>query len=178
MKTRLSIVIGLLAAGVALPKSALQAQTCSGSTSCTVNLTANLAIPSLIKLGLSAATQNLTPPGDADLTTGYVQDAGPAITVKANKAWTLSLSTSTAVDWTYTGTAGGVKPIGDLTFSKTSGGTYVAITGTPVQFDNGSKTNAGTSTIYFRTLYPNDYSDPRVASGSYSIVAVFTLAAP
>ena len=154
------------------------AQTCSGTTSCTVNLTASLAIPSLVQLGLGATTQSLTAPADADLVTGYVQEAGPSITVKANKAWTLSLSTTNVSNWTYTGTAGGVKPISDLTYSKTAGGAYVAITGTAVQFDNGAKTNTGTSTVFFRTLYPNDYSDPRVAPGTYTIVAVFTLAAP
>ncbi len=155
-----------------------QAQTCSGTTSCTVNLTASLAIPSLVKLTLSAATQNLTPPVDADLVTGYVQEAGPTITVKANKAWTLSLSTTNPTNWTYTGTASGVKPITDLTYSKTAGGAYAAITGSAVQFDSGVATNAGSSTIFFRTLYPNNYGDPRVAPGTYTIAAVFTLSAP
>ncbi len=169
----LGIAFGIAAA--AIPAGA---QTCSGTTSCTVNLTASLAIPSLVKLTLGATTQNLTPPVDADLVVGYVQEAGPAITVKANKAWTLALSTTNPLNWTYTGTASGVKPIGDLTYSKTAGGTYAAITGTAVQFDSGVKTNTGSSTIFFRTLYPNDYSDPRVAPGTYTVVAVFTLTAP
>ena len=167
-----------VALGAIVATLPVEAQTCSGTTSCTVNLTASLAIPSLVALSLGAATQNLTPPAQADLVTGYVQEAGPSITVKANKAWTLSLSTTTATNWTYTGTASGVKPIGDLTYSKTAGGTYAAITGTAVQFDSGAKTNSGTSTIFFRTLYPNDYSDPRVAPGTYTLAAVFTLAAP
>lgn len=177
MKKLLTAIV--VASGVAIVSaSPALAQSCSGTTSCTVNLTASLAIPSLVKLTLGATTQSLTPPADADLVTGYVQEAGPSIAVKANKAWTLSLSTTNATNWTYTGTSAGVKPIADLTYSKTAGGAYTAITGTAVQFDSGVRTNAGTSTIFFRTLYPNDYSDPRVAPGTYAIIAVFTLAAP
>jgi hypothetical protein len=41
-----------------------------------------------------------------------------------------------------------------------------------------ARTNSSTPTIFFRTVYPNDFSSDRVAAGVYTIALVFTLSAP
>src|SRR5688500_1999485 len=61
------------------------AQSCSGTGTCTVTSTASVAVPALVDLNVAGAGNiTLTAPTVADLATGYVQDAGPSITVKAN----------------------------------------------------------------------------------------------
>ena len=159
-----------------------QAQTCSANTSagCAVNTTARVTVPSLVQLTVAGAGNiALTAPTVADLTTGYVQDAGPAISVRSNRAWTLSVHTTAATDWTYVGSESGVKPISDLTWSNTAGGDYNAITTTAAEIvSNQARTNAGAPTIFFRTLYSSDFSAASNAAGEYSIPLVFTLTAP
>lgn len=169
-----------LMTAAALMGSAANAQSCSGTTSCSVNSTASVTVPALVDLTVAGAGAiALTSPSAADLTTGYVQDAGPAITVKANRTWTLAVHTTAATNWTYSGTQGGVKPIGDLTWSNTAGGTYAAISGTAAPVvTNQARTNAGAPTIFFRTLYSSDFAADKNAAGSYSIPLVFTLSAP
>lgn len=161
----------------AIPASA---QNCNGVVSCTVTSTASVTVPALVDLTVAGAGSiALTSPGVADLTTGYVQDAGPAITVKANRTWTLAVHTTAATNWAYTGTQGGVKPISDLTWSNTANGTYAAVNGTAASVvNNQARTNAGAPTIFFRTLYSSDFSADKNAAGSYSIPLVFTLSAP
>lgn len=155
------------------------AQSCAGSNSCATTMTASVTVPALVSLGLSSASLALTPPAPGDLTTGYVQDNGPTITVKANRSWTLAIHTTAPTNWTYTGANSGVKPITDLTWSNTSGGTYAAITASAVAIlSNQAKTNGANPTVFFRTLYPNDYSDARNAPGVYDLPVVFTLSAP
>jgi hypothetical protein len=156
------------------------AQSCSGTASCSVTSTASVTIPALVALDVAGGgALTLTAPTVADLSTGYVQDAGPSITVKANRTWTLSVHTTATTNWSYTGSEGGVKPISDLTWSNTSTGTYAAITNSAAAVvTNQAKTNAGAPTIFFRTVYSSDFSANNNAVGSYSIPVVFTLSAP
>ena len=176
--TKRILVAAILMGGVAAAPTS--AQSCSGSASCTVTSNATVAIPALVSLDVAGAGAiTLTSPTVASLATGYVQDAGPSITVKANRTWTLSVHTTAATNWAYTGTEGGVKPIGDLTWSSTASGTYAAITNSAASVVTAqAKTNAGAPTIFFRTLYSSDFSANNNSVGSYSIPIVFTLSAP
>ena len=173
---------GILAVALGLTAGVAQAQTCAGNTTagCAVNTTASVTIPTLVELTVAGAGSiALTAPTSPDFTTGYVQNAGPTITVRANRAWTISIHTTAATNWTYSGTESGVKPISDLTWSSTSGGTYTAITTSAAAIvSNQARTNAGAPTIFFRTLYSNDFTDARNAASSYSIPLVFTMTAP
>jgi hypothetical protein len=172
--------VAALMGGLVIAAAPVTAQSCSGTTSCTVTSTASVTVPALVSLNVAGAGAiALTAPTVADLTTGYVQDVGPSITVKANRTWTISVHTTATTNWTYTGTEGGVKPIGDLTWSNTSGGTYAAITNTAAAVvSNQAKTNAGAPTLFFRTVYSSDFSANNNSVGSYSIPIVFTLSAP
>ncbi len=172
----------VLAAALMMAAASAQAQSCSANSAagCSVNTTASVTVPTMVELTVAGAGSiALTSPTAADLVTGYVQDAGPTITVRSNRAWTLAVHTTSPVNWIYSGTQGGLKPITDLTWSNAANGSYNAITTSAVAVvSNQARTNAGAPTIFFRTLYPNDFSDDRNAAGSYSLPLTFTLTAP
>jgi hypothetical protein len=154
-------------------------QTCAGVSSCQVSTTASVTVPALVKLDVSGGGAfALTSPGADDMEAGYVQDSGPTFNVKANRGWTLTVHTTNASNWTYTGDQGGVKPVSDLTWSTTANGTYAAISGTAAEVANGSRTSGASPSIFFRTLYSADLGDDRNAAGSYGMSLVFTVAAP
>ena len=162
----------------AVMNSDVAAQSCVGVNSCSVTANASVTVPALLSLSLGSGTIPLTAPTDLNLGS-YVQDNGPTFTVKANRSWSLSVHTTAASNWTYTGTNGGVKPIADLTWSNTAGGTYAAITNSAAAIVSGqARTNAGSPTIFFRTLYAAAYDDPRNAAGTFEIPLVFTVSAP
>jgi hypothetical protein len=176
-----SITRGLLAAMAigSLAAHQLEAQSCTGTASCSVTNTASVTISAIVSMTLGSTTTTLTAPTESDLTTGYVQASGPSITIKANRTWSLSISTSNTTNWTYSGSDNGVKPIGDLTWATTSGGTYTAITGSAATlYSSQAASNGASKSIFFRVLYPNDLADARVAPGTYSIPIVFTVSAP
>ncbi len=177
MSKRFIPAVALLALLTASPLAA-QTWTCTGNGSCSAAQTASLTIPSLVSLNLGAGTFTLTPPGPADLTAGYLLEAAsPTITVKANKAWTLSVSAAAA---NFTGPAGGTRARSMLRWAGAVGawGTYTAMTGTGAQFANGAATNTANPAIYFGSEYVNDYSDVSNVPGTYTLDLTFTLAAP
>ncbi|MFL5524034.1 MAG: hypothetical protein ACJ8AF_07955, partial [Gemmatimonadaceae bacterium] len=82
-------------------------------------------------------------------------------------------------NWSYLGTDGGVKSIGDLAWSTASNGTFAALTSSDVTFTSGAAASNGTSApIYFRTSWLNDFTSVSNAPGTYSLPIVFTLTAP
>ena len=172
----------VMAVALIMVATTADAQTCSANSSagCSINTTARVTVPAMVELQVAGAGNiSLTAPTLTDLTTGYVQTTGPAITVRSNRQWSLAVHTTAATDWTYTGTESGVKPISHLTWSNTAGGTYNAITTSAAAIvSNQARTNAGAPTIFFRTIYVNDLSDPSNAAGDYEIPLVFTLTAP
>lgn len=174
--------MALTAAVMMLAATSADAQTCSANSAagCSINTTARVTVPTMVELTVAGAGNvALTAPTAADLATGYVQDAGPSISVRSNRQWTLSVHTTNAVNFDYTGTESGVKPIEHLTWSNTATGTYAAITTSAAAIvSNQARTNAGAPTIFFRTVFLNDMSDASNAAGDYSIPLVFTLTAP
>ena len=109
---------------------------CSGNAgTCNTTNTATLTIGALVKLGMSANTTSLTSPTADQVDIGAtVADAGPTFTVKANRSWTLNIKSGNAANWTYVGSFGGIKPIGDLTWANAVAGTYAAITASDAVF--------------------------------------------
>ena len=171
-------VVAGVVAGLALVSTDLSAQSCVGVGSCAATTNASVTIPALVSLNIGSGAIVLTPPSDANLGS-YVQDNGPTFTVRSNRTWSLSVHTTAVTNWTYAGSESGVKPISDLTWSNTAGGTYSAVTNTAAAIVSGqAKTNAGSPTIFFRTLYAAAYDDPRNAAGTFTIPLVFTVSAP
>ena len=148
--------------------------------SCNTTNTASVSVGALVKLGMSSATTSLTAPTADNIDAGAVlQDAGPTFTIKANRSWSLKIRSGNATNWTYVGSNSGVKPIGDLAWATSAGGTYAAITGSDVNFATGAgATNSGAASAFFRTTWANDFSSASNAEGTYSLPIVFTLSAP
>ena len=154
---------------------------CSGNTgTCNTTNTASVTIAALVKLGMSASTTSLTSPTADQVDVGAtVADVGPTFTIKANRSWTLNIKSGNAASWTYAGSFGGVKPIGDLTWANAVAGTYAAITASDAVFTSGAGSSNGTAAAaFFKTNYPAGFTNAANAPGTYSLPIVFTLTAP
>ena len=173
-------VLAAMVLGTALVSSEANAQCSSNSGSCNTTNTASVSVGALVKLGMSSATTSLTAPTADNIDAGAVlQDAGPTFTIKANRSWTLKIKSGNAANWTYVGSASGVKPIGDLAWATSAGGTYSAITNSDATFASGAgATNSGSASAFFRTTWTNDFASASNAEGTYSLPIVFTLSAP
>jgi hypothetical protein len=154
---------------------------CSGNAgSCNTTNTASVTVGALVKLGMSSNTTALTNPTADDVDAGNVlADNGPTFSIKSNRSWTLKIKSQNATTWTYVGSNAGVKPIGDLAWSTSAGGTFTAITASDATFaSNASASNGAAAQAFFRTSWLSDFTSASNAPGTYSLPIVFTLTAP
>lgn len=159
------------------------AQTCQvigANSNCAVNATTSFTIPTLpYRLTIGSATTAFGTVTSTDFDNTYSQLAGPTITAKANKPWTVSIS-SPATFWTATNTdpstpARSTKPLSDLQWSNTgTNGSFSAVTGATVQIGAGNGTAGTVIPLYFRALWNYTLDTP----GNYSVNVTFTLTAP
>ena len=173
-------LLAAMVLGTAIGASQANAQ-CSGNAgTCTTTNTASVTVGALVKLGMTSTTTALTNPTADDVDVGHVlADAGPSFTVKANRSWTLKIKSQNAASWTYVGSDAGVKPISDLAWSTSAGGTFAAITAADATFTSGaSSSNGAASQAFFRTSWTSDFTSASNAPGTYSLPIVFTLTAP
>lgn len=173
-------VLAAMVLGTALGSSQANAQGCSGVGSCAATNTASVSVGALVKLDMSSATTSLTAPTADDIAAGAVlQNAGPTFAIKSNRSWTLKIKSANPAVWTYAGSNAGVKPIGDLAWATSAGGTYAAISNSDATFASGAgATNGGSASAFFRTSWTNDFASLSNAEGTYSLPIVFTLSAP
>ena len=148
------------------------------SASCTRNLTFTRTVGTVIKFDEGTLTVTLGAPTSTDFDAGYVQSAGPTVTVYSNSAWTLKLD-SPASTWTGTATTSepvrASKPVGDLRWSTTANGIYTALlTNSGVSVATGSATNGTPITLFFRTALNWTLDTP----GNYTLSVRFTLTSP
>jgi hypothetical protein len=154
---------------------------CSGNAgTCNTTNTAQVLVGTLVKLDMTSATTTLTNPTADDVAAGAViPNDGPSFTIKANRSWTLKIKSQSSSNWSYTGTDGGVKPVGDLAWSTASNGTFAAISGTDATFTSGGAASNGTvAQAFFRTTWVSDFTSVSNAPGTYKLPIVFTLSAP
>ena len=173
-------IVAAMIVGSALSALPAAAQ-CSGSDSCSTTNTASVTVGALVKLEMSSATTSLTSPVVADLAVGYVADVGPTFTVHANQDWTMSIKSaaSNPTNWSYTGSKGGVKPIGDLKWSIADNGSFAALTSSNATVASSETSTDDTAvSLFFQTVYSSDYSSANNRPGVYSLPVVFTLSAP
>jgi hypothetical protein len=173
-------LLAAMVLGTVIGASQANAQ-CSGNAgSCNTTNTASVTVGALVKLAMSSPTTALTNPTADDIDAGNViANAGPVFTVKANRSWTLKIKSQNATDWTYVGSDAGVKPISDLAWSTTVGGTFAAITNTDATFASGAgASNGAAAQAFFRTSWDSDFASASNAPGTYSLPIVFTLTAP
>jgi hypothetical protein len=175
--TRTVLVATALAALVGAPPAGAQ---CVGINTCNVIHTVSVTVAALVKLDVGTSTTTLTSPTATDITNGAsVPDPGPTLAITANRSWTLNIKSQNPTTWTYTGSAGGSKPVGDLTWSTSSGGTFTALTATDVIFTSGATgVLAQAAQAFFRTSWAGGFSSPSNAPGTYTLPIVFTLTAP
>jgi len=172
-------LLAAMVLGIAITASQASAQ-CSGTGSCNTTNTASVTVGALVKLGMSSATTTLTDPTANDVDAGNtIPDAGPTFSVKANRSWTLKIKSQNAANWSYIGSNGGVKPIGDLAWSTASNGTFAALTSSDATVTSGAAASNGTAaSIFFRTSWLSDFTSVSNAPGTYQLPIVFTLSAP
>ncbi|MFL5500583.1 MAG: hypothetical protein ACJ79Q_05045 [Gemmatimonadaceae bacterium] len=154
---------------------------CSGNAgSCNTTNTASVTVGALVKLDMSTTTTTLTAPTVADIVAGAtIANAGPVFTIKANRAWSLKIKSQNNSNWSYTGTDGGVKPIGDLAWSTAANGTFAALTSSDATVTSSTAaSNGATAPIFFQTSWLNDFTSVSNAPGKYDLPIVFTLTAP
>jgi len=175
--TRLLLAAMVLGTATAASQASAQCSSVGATGTCSTTNTAQVVIPSLVKLGMGATTTSLTA-DDVDAGTA-IDDAGPALSIKSNRSWTLNLKSGRTQYWDFNGAAGTAKPISDLTWSATNGSGYAAISATDAVLGSGlSATVTGSASVYFRTQYTGGLAAPSNAPGTYTLPIVFTLSAP
>jgi hypothetical protein len=178
--TRLLLAAMVLGTAAAASQANAQCSSVGAAGNCSTTNTAQVVIPSLVKLGMGATTTSLTAPSADAVDAGTpIDDAGPALSIKSNRSWTLNLKSGRAQYWDFNGGLGTAKSISDLTWSATNGSGYVALSATDALLGSGaSATATGTASVYFRTLYTGGLAAASNAPGTYTLPIVFTLSAP
>lgn len=182
MSTRLKgacslAVLFLLAADSA----ALGAQgTCqvNGVATCNVGGTAtygiSVTVTPAIRLTVSSSTVTIPAPDDASYIATFTTGSAIAYNIRANSAWTLSISSS-ATFWTAApAEARQDKPTSDLQWSTTIGGTYADVSGTLATVNSGTATANLFASVFVRAKLAWLLDRP----GTYQIPVVFTITAP
>jgi hypothetical protein len=159
------------------------AQSCSvaaASGTCTTPISlsspATLTNPRIVRLSATPATTSITATiDDYDRTpTGFVAFIGPTFTVSANRTWSMSVNATTA-SWAAAGAlARTSKPVSDLTWSTSSGGSHIAMSTSPATLGSGGATSATATTLFFHMALDWTADTP----GSYTIVVQVTIATP
>jgi hypothetical protein len=155
-------------------------QSCVGTSTCTTTHSVTVTVGGLVSLALSTAATGLTNPSAANIASGAVlQDPGPSLTISANQGWTINIRSLNTPNWSYAGSAGGAKPIGELAYSTSAGGTYTPITNTDALFISGDAAASGVvRASFFRTTWVPGFGAPSNAPGVYSQQIAFTITSP
>lgn len=177
-RNSLMLAIGAVVALVSANPASAQLS-CSAS-GCSVSNTASVQVGTKVRLTISSNATALTVPTIADFDNAAgVLDNGPALTVKANRPWTVKISANTAA-WGYVdsftlGGAAPVKPAADLLWSTTSGSGYVAASNaTPATVFNGNGTSGTSQNVYYQVMWNSATDKP----GDYSLQLDYTITTP
>lgn len=173
------LLLAAMVLGTAIGASKANAQCSSNTGSCPTTHTASVTVGALVKLGMTTTTTALTAPSVTDIeAAASLDNAGPTFTVKANRSWNLKIKSFNATNFDYVGTDAGIKPISELSWATTSGGSYTAITASDVSVASGASSSSTTVNSFFRTSWAGGFSAASNAPGTYSLPIVFTLTAP
>jgi len=184
---RIATLLALCLAANATPAAAQAVTSCSvvgaaGKCSPTVSLDkpGTMVNPALLALTVSPSSSPLSPLsltatiGDMDVAAGLSTTTTVTLTVQANRNWTAQVSGATAV-WSGSAGAWTAKPVSDLLWSTTSGGSGTAMSVTPATALTGTPGAGGSGTpLYFRPVVHWLTDTP----GVYTMNVVFTLTSP
>lgn len=179
-RSRIRSFLSVLAAvgSLARPANAQLCQSTGAAGTCSVNTTTSLTVPTILRMTVGSGTTAFGTISAAAYNTGTASVAGPAVVVKANQGWRVQVS-SAATFWTAVNTdplnpARVTKPLSDLEWRTTPGGTFAAMTGTGVQVGAGGPTGGTTMTLEFQSAWSYSLDTP----GNYSVSVTFTLLSP
>jgi len=168
-RMRIAIACGVVAAAASLSAvSAFAAPPTTDSQNQTVKFTNRASV----QLSLDTPTVNF---GNVD-PLAQASASGGSANVKANAAWTLSMSAPA----NFTEDAGGANtiPIGRLSLSP-DGGAYAAVVAGANAVSSGARTsNAGTDTTLGYHLDLTFADDPNTAGNAYQAVLTYTATTP
>jgi hypothetical protein len=166
------------AALIALPAVAEAQLVCAQQSSCSLQPTATLTIPTIVRMQVPSLAVTLDGSSITDISGGAAVVAGPFgdVNVRANAAWNLTIAAN-AANWTYTGSAAGVRAANTLQYSINSGA-FAAISQTAATVATGAASNGQNVNVQFQATIPADYSDPANRPGSYALGLTLTLTAP
>lgn len=166
---------------VAVPSIAQAQLVCVGAPGCSINPSASLTIPKVVRLASTASAITLTTPvfGTDSLDNQAVATTFGGLNVRANHPWTIAISAAAAT-WTYTpaaGAAGGSRDRADLEFQTDCAGAWNALSATATTVASGVITNGAAASVCLRTNFPNDYTSVKNRPGTYTLALTLTLAA-
>lgn len=166
-----------VAALVAAPSMAQGQLVCAQQNACSLNPTATLTIPTLVRMEVPSLSITLDGTAATDISGGasVIPGAFGNVNVRANADWNLTLGAGAAT-WTYTGTAGGARDRETLEYS-VGAGAFTAMAAS-TQIATGTATNGQDIAVAFQATLPGDYSDPANRPGSYALALTLTLTAP
>jgi hypothetical protein len=168
-RTRIALVGALVAALAAV--SAVSA-VAAPPTSDTQNQTVKFTNRASVQLSLDTPTVDF---GNVDPLTQYAQSGGNA-NVKANAAWSLSMSAP--ANFTETNAGPNTIPIGRLSLSINSGA-YNAVGTGPTAISSGARTtNAGQNTALAYHLQLAFADDPNTSGDQYQAILQYTATTP
>jgi hypothetical protein len=170
-----------VAALIALPAVAEAQLVCAQQSSCSLQPTATLTIPTIVRMQVPSLTVTMDGSTITDISGGASVVAGPFgdVNVRANAAWNLTIAAN-AANWTYTplgGATGGVRAANTLQYSINSGA-FAAMSQTAATVATGAASNGQNVNVQFQATIPADYSDPANRPGSYALGLTLTLTAP
>jgi hypothetical protein len=106
---------------------------------------------------------------------GYAEFQGATLTVRANKAWNLTISSSASA-WTNVGSGSRAsKPVADLSWATSQAGTYTALSATATTVTSGAAATSGTTVNLWHRAKLSWTSD---TPGTYILPVTVTLTAP
>ncbi len=171
--------LSLLFAGGPFGIRAADAQSvCNGGSSCTVVVSLQLDRPYVASLVLSQSVTSLPTLTSADFATGFRDQAGPQLRVKANAPYRVTIQAAVST-WQYSGTAAPPsKPSSDLLWSGSASGPWTSSASSatlwPLAATSAAATAGVTIPLFYRTLWSWTTSPP----GAYTIPVNLTLTSP
>jgi hypothetical protein len=171
----------VLGTAIGASQANAQALSCSGASPCSVTNNASATVGTLVKLDQTSNSTALGDPTANQIDLGAtIGSSGPTLSIKANRDWTLKISTTQAnFSWSGPGLSDpGVKPISHLQYSSTSSGPFTAISQTGATLNSGAKSSLTSQPIFFQTVWVAGLADQSNAPGTYTLPVVFTLSAP
>jgi hypothetical protein len=140
---------------------------------CAITRSWSVVVQRTVRITITPTVATFPNPDATDFGNGFSVALGHTAVIKANSAWQMLISSSQTL-WTAGGGGRTDKPESDLLWGLSSGGSFAAMTSSPVQVANGSATNSTSVSIYYKVLWAWNLDTP----GTYTLPLTLTISAP